>query len=141
MALDVNVLVSAFREDAPDHEDLRTWLEQAINGSEPVGVSTAVLSGVLRVLTHPAVFDPPSDPDAVLDLLDEFVGQENVHVLLTPPGHWMYVSDLCRRVRAKGNVVPDAAHAALAIQHGATWVSKDRGFARFPGLKWTLPKS
>lgn len=43
------------------------------------------------------------------------------------------------RVRAKGNVVPDAAHAAMAIQHGARWASKDCGFGWFRGLRWELP--
>ena len=97
-------------------------------------------AGALRVLTHPAIFDPPADTGDVLDVLDEFVGQDNVHVLSIPAGHWGVVSDLCRQVRAKGNVVHDAAHAALAIQHGATWISKDRGFARFRGLTWRLPE-
>lgn len=136
----VNILVSAFHPAASDHGQMKAWLEGAVNGPEPVGVSTAVLSGALRVLTHPAIFDPPADTGDVLDVLDEFVGQDNVHVLSIPAGHWGVVSDLCRQVRAKGNVVHDAAHAALAIQHGATWISKDRGFARFPGLTWRLPE-
>jgi predicted nucleic acid-binding protein len=50
--------------------------------------------------------------------------------------HWGIFSRLCREVGARGNVVPDAFHAALAIEHGATWVTTDRGFARFPGLRW-----
>jgi predicted nucleic acid-binding protein len=29
--------------------------------------------------------------------------------------------------------------AALATEHGATWVTTDRGFARFPSLRWTTP--
>jgi len=37
------------------------------------------------------------------------------------------------------NVVPDAYLAALAIEHGATWVTSDQGFARFPGLTWRTP--
>ena len=40
---------------------------------------------------------------------------------------------------AKGNLVPDAQLAALAIEHNATWYSADRGFARFPGLRWRHP--
>lgn len=139
IAVDVNVLVSALHAGATDHDAMRAWLESAVNGREPVGVSIAVLTGTLRVLTHPAVFDPPVDPDDALDRLDELVAQDTVHVLPTPAGHWSLVSDLCRAVRAKGNVVPDAAHAAMAIQHGARWISKDRGFGRFPGLRWELP--
>jgi predicted nucleic acid-binding protein len=33
----------------------------------------------------------------------------------------------------------DAHLAALAIEHGATIVSFDRDFARFEGVRWTLP--
>ncbi|MCM0640528.1 PIN domain-containing protein [Cellulomonas wangsupingiae] len=41
--------------------------------------------------------------------------------------------ELCRAADARGNLVADAQHAAVAIEHGATWVSQDRDFARFPG--------
>ena len=30
-------------------------------------------------------------------------------------------------------------NAALAIEHGCTWVTTDRDFARFPGLTWQHP--
>jgi len=53
--------------------------------------------------------------------------------------HWPIVSDLFRRLGAGANVVPDAYHAALAIEHGATWITTDRGFGRFPGLRWSTP--
>lgn len=43
------------------------------------------------------------------------------------------------RAGARGNLVPDAFLAALAIEHRATLVTSDRGFARFPGLAWTPP--
>jgi len=29
--------------------------------------------------------------------------------------------------------------AALASEHGATWITKDRAFARFPGPRWPHP--
>jgi predicted nucleic acid-binding protein len=38
-----------------------------------------------------------------------------------------------------GNDINDAWLAALAIEQGATLVSLDRGFARFPGLSWFQP--
>lgn len=31
--------------------------------------------------------------------------------------------------------LPDAYHAALAIESGATWITNDRGNARFPNLR------
>ncbi|MBB4139932.1 DUF5615 family PIN-like protein [Microbacterium invictum] len=33
----------------------------------------------------------------------------------------------------------DAVIAAIAIEHGATVVSFDRDFARFPALRWEVP--
>jgi predicted nucleic acid-binding protein len=43
------------------------------------------------------------------------------------------------RVRPSGNLVPDTHLAALAIEHGLTLMTTDRGFARFPGLRWENP--
>ena len=40
---------------------------------------------------------------------------------------------------ARGNIVPDAHIAAIAIDHGATVATHDRGFARFTGLRWLDP--
>jgi predicted nucleic acid-binding protein len=42
-------------------------------------------------------------------------------------------------VEAKGNLVPDAYLAALAIESGCEWVTTDRDFARFSGLRWRHP--
>ena len=53
--------------------------------------------------------------------------------------HWAIFVDLCTAVRARGNLVPDAYLAALAIEHGASWVTLDQGFARFPGLRMQRP--
>ncbi|GAA3924086.1 hypothetical protein GCM10022382_32270 [Microbacterium invictum] len=41
--------------------------------------------------------------------------------------------------RGHMNLVSDAVIAAIAIEHGATVVSFDRDFARFPALRWEVP--
>jgi len=53
--------------------------------------------------------------------------------------HWSIFRKLWHDASARGNLVPDAFLAALAIEQGATWVTTDRGFARFPGLRWRVP--
>lgn len=35
--------------------------------------------------------------------------------------------------------MPDAYLAAIAIENGLEWVTTDRDFARFPGLRWRHP--
>jgi predicted nucleic acid-binding protein len=55
------------------------------------------------------------------------------------PRHWEIFVDLCRAGRATGKLVPDAFHAAVAIEHGCEWVTTDADFSRFPGFRWSHP--
>ena len=136
---DVNVLVYAHREDAGQHVEYRKWLESVLAGPSAFGVSDIVLSGFLRVVTHPRVFEKPTP----LGVAIAFVETLQSHVLAVPvnpgPRHWELFLSLCRDVEARGNLVPDAFLAALAIEHGCEWITTDRDFARFPGLRWRYP--
>lgn len=53
--------------------------------------------------------------------------------------HWEIFESLCMAVGAKGDLVPDAYLAALAIESGSEWITPDRDFSRFPGLRWRHP--
>lgn len=139
IALDVNVLVAAVHSSASAHDQTRTWFEQVITAPEPVGISDAVLTGTLRVLTHPRVFDPPVPIDRAVEVLGQILDHPGVVILTPLPGYWDQLRSLCVESQAKGNLVADAGHAALAIQHGAVFVTRDRDFARFAGLRWRLP--
>ena len=136
---DVNVLIYAFRKDAEEHEEYRTWLEQAL-GNEPIfGVSEFVLSAVVRVTTHPKIFAKPSSVDEAIGFADFIRKQSNVVPVMPGIRHWEIFADLCRKSGVKGNLVADAYLAALAIESGAEWITADRDFARFEGLKWRHP--
>jgi hypothetical protein len=60
---------------------------------------------------------------------------------LVQPGtrHWSVFDDLCRAASATGNLAQDAWFAALAVESGCEWITTDRDFARFPGLRWRPP--
>lgn len=137
--LDVNLLVYAHREDADRHGDYRTWLETVLSTSSSVGVSELALSGCLRVITHPKVFNQPTPLPAAIDFVNDIRSRPEVSIIGPGPRHWEIFLDLCRRGNAKGNLVPDAYHAALAVEWGCEWLTADRGFARFPGLRWRHP--
>lgn len=139
IALDVNVIVTAMRPDAERHQAMKSWLEDAVSAPEPVGVSDVVLSGVARILTHRRIFDPPSGIDEVLFELSRLRGADGVVTLVPGPRHWTIFDRLCRQTRARGKLVADAAHAAVALEHGATMISDDGDFAQFPGLTWRRP--
>ncbi len=132
---DVNVLVNAFREDAAHHDRCRAWLDSSVSRREPLGVSELVLSGVLRILTHPRVFFPPSAAEAAAAFVDAVLAQHSVTPLRPGSGHWRIFRGLLASRQPTGNRVPDAYHAALAIEHGCEWVTLDRGFSMYPGLR------
>jgi len=132
---DANVLLAGFRADHDHHRAARAFLERARSESEVIGLSDFALAGVVRLATNARVFVRPDTADAVLGYLD---------VLLEPPGqllqagptHWGRFTDLCRRLHLRGNLVPDAYLAAVCLEQGAELVTFDRGFGRYPGLRW-----
>ena len=136
---DVNVLVYAHRVDAPSHAAYREWLEELINSDQAYGYSDLVLSGFLRVITHPRVFNPPSDLATGLEFAQVIRNQPNAIPIAPGPRHWDIFKNLCEAAGVKGNMIPDAFLAALAIESGSEWITTDRDYSRFPGLKWRHP--
>ena len=136
---DVNVLVYAHRSDAPDHVAYRSWLENVINSQAAYGVSDVVLSGFLRVVTHPRIFNPPSRFEDALTFGEQIRNQPNAVLLRPGNRHWEIFTGLCTLANVKGNLVPDAFLAALAIENGSEWITTDRDFSRFPNLVWRHP--
>lgn len=137
--VDVNVLVHAHREDTDDHEGYRAWLESWIRSESAFGMSDLVLSGFVRVVTHPRVFRKPSPLPVALEFADAIRSRANRVTIEPGPRHWAIFSRLCRDADARGNLVADAYLAALAIESGSEWITTDRDFSRFPGLRWRHP--
>ncbi len=137
---DVNIFVNAHRPESPHHALDAAWLRQALAGAEPIGIADHVLASFVRVVTHRRVFTSPSTLGEALLFCSEV--RSAPAAVRVGPGerHWELFTDLCQSVGAKGNAVPDAFLAALALEQGATWVTHDRGFARFPGLRWVIPE-
>jgi toxin-antitoxin system PIN domain toxin len=136
---DVNVLVYAHKEGTERHRDFREWLTAAINGDEPFGVNDQILSGFLRIVTNRRVFDRPSRLPEAFAFANALRDSPRAVPVEPGPRHWELFERLCREGKAPGNLVPDAWFAALAIEAGCDWVTTDRDFARFPGLRWRHP--
>lgn len=133
---DVNILVYAHREDSPFHAQALGWLEDAANAQTPFALAEPVLSGFVRVVTHPRVFTRPSTLEEALQFAQCLAERRNA--FRTRPGlhHWAIFVRLCQAAGVRGSLVADAYLAALAMEQGAEWVTTDRDFARFPGLRW-----
>jgi toxin-antitoxin system PIN domain toxin len=133
---DVSVLLCAFRDDADLHSVYSPWLTAIVNGSEPFAVSPQVLSSVIWIATNPKAFRHPDSLSSAVAIANVLLDQPNCRIVHPGPGHWRIFCDLCRQAKATGNLVQDAWFAALAIEHGCEWITEDRDYARFPGLRW-----
>jgi uncharacterized protein len=137
--VDVNILVYAYVTETPDNYRYAEWLENLLSANNKFGMSELVLSGFLRIVTNPKIYDPPSSLEEALAFVDQITDNPNC-VRITPgERHWNIFLDLCKKVNARGNLIPDAYLAALAIESGCEWITNDRSFARFPGIKWRHP--
>ena len=136
---DVSILVHSFRFDSSHRKTCRTWLEGAVNDDVHYGIPLQVLSSVIRITTHPRVFAEPSRLNEALQFCDILLAQS--HCVIIQPGerHWEIFSRLCAEADTRGNLVPDAWFAALATESGCEWITLDRDYARFPGLRWRVP--
>lgn len=139
LLIDVSVLVYAHREDVPEHERHRRWLEDLLDSDAAFGLADLVLSGFVRVVTHPRVFEHPTPREVALAFVETLRGHPHCVTVAPGPRHWDIFTRLCREAAVRGNLVPDAYLAALAIESGSTWVTTDGDSARFPGLSWRRP--
>ena len=137
--IDVNVLVYAHRRDSLNHFAYRRWLEECISSDQAYGVSDFVLSAFLRIVTHPRIFKLPSTLGDALRFASEVRSPASCLAVTPGPRHWEIFTRLCREAGVKGNLVPDAYLAALAIETGSEWITTDRDYSRFPGLRWRHP--
>lgn len=136
---DVNVLVYAHRRDVPQYGPFSTWLENEVESGRSIALCDASLTGFLRIVTNGRVFMNPTPLDLALRSIEEL--REHPAAVLVHPGvrHWEIFTRLCADVGARANDIPDAYLAALAIESGSELVTADRGFGRFPGLRWSCP--
>jgi toxin-antitoxin system PIN domain toxin len=136
---DVNVLIYAFRKDAPQHTICRPWLNRVVLSDARFGLSPLALGAVVRITTNHRSYPVPSSLDDAIGFCEDLLSQP--HCQRVEPGerHWDIFRRLCIETDTRGPRVTDAWYAALAIESGCEWITLDRDFARFPGLKWQTP--
>jgi hypothetical protein len=134
--VDANLLLYAVNEDAPLHARAKSWLEQALSGTETVAFTWVVLLAFLRLGTRALVFPKPLTAEEAFALVESWLSQPCATVLLPTERHVRVLKDLLLPLGTAGNLTADAHLAAIALEHGAELCSCDSDFARFPGVRW-----
>jgi toxin-antitoxin system PIN domain toxin len=140
IAVDTNVLVYARRAELPRHGAARALLRALAEGDEPWALPWPCIYEFLRVVTHPRVFDPPTDLGAALEDLASLVASPSLVLLGEGPSHFGHLRAAMTDGAAVGNLAHDAHIAALCIEHGVReLLTADRDFARFGGVRLRNP--
>ncbi len=140
LLLDVNICLYAYRPgQSQTARRVSDWLAPRLVGHERVGISEPVLASVIRIATHPRVFETPSTPGDALRFAESLIAAPATQLVRPGAAHWPLFTELVGQHRLRGNDVPDASLAAHCLELGATLVTLDRGFARFRGLRVVQP--
>jgi len=136
---DINILIGAYRPDSPHHAVCRPWLDRVVALAFPFGITTATLASVIRITTNPRAFNDPSDPVEAFGFCSDLLSNEACMRIEPGERHWAIFEKLCLAINLTSKLVSDAWLAAIAVEHGCTFVTLDSDFARFPGLRWSFP--
>ncbi len=137
---DVNVLVYAYRREAPDHERYATWLDGLVGGADDLALVDVVLTGFVRIVTNPRIMADPAPTKEALGFVDVLRTARRARWLPPTVAAWGHLAGIVAAdPQVRGNLVPDAWLAALAMAHGCRLATADRGVARFEGLRWFTP--
>lgn len=117
----------------------RQWLEGVLKSGQLYGISDQGLSGFLRIVTHPRVFTSPSPIRMALEFVQQVRNQPNCHAIAPGARHWQIFTGMCESLSAAGHLIPDIWFAALAIESDCEWITTDRDYRQFPGLRWRHP--
>ncbi len=135
IAIDTNILVYARREEAPYHRQAKRLLTTLAEGDDPWAIPWPCVYEFVRVVTHPRVFDPPSELGDVVEDLQVLFRSPSLHLIGNGAGHAAQFVRMIGEGDARGNLAHDAHIAAIAAEHGVTeLLSADRDLLRFPGL-------
>lgn len=140
IAVDTNLLVYAHREDSPWHEVGYRCIAQLAEAPGAWAIPWPCVHEFLAIVTHPAIYDPPTPVEAALDQVAAWLEGPNLVLLAENAGYWDRLRTLVGEGRVAGPQVHDARVAALCLHHGIEelWTA-DRDFSRFPALKVRNP--
>lgn len=139
MLLDANLLLYAVDRRAHLHVAAVEWLTEQLNGPRRVGLPWPTLGAFLRIAKHPRAFAHPLAPATAWERVSDWISAPVAWIPVPGDEHARILGGLIAKYDVRGNLVPDALLAALAIEHGLTLCSTDTDFARFRELRWENP--
>ena len=139
LVLDANLLIGVFRDDDPRHPVTSAWFEDIARRHVAFTVPDVCFSALVRITTNPRAFPDPSPMAKALEFANQVRSRPGFRQVQPGAGLWPLFMSYCSLPGVRGNHVTDAYLAAFAAERSDELVTLDRGFARFPGLRWRHP--
>lgn len=136
---DANLLLYAYDTTSAHHAPALTWLENALAGTELIGLPWQSVWAFLRIATNGRIYARPLAMEKAIEIVQQWLNLENVRLLIPGEDHWKLLQRMLLEGQVRGPLTTHAQLAALTIEHGGVLHTADRDFARFPGLRWVNP--
>ena len=138
---DANLLLYAHDTTSTHHIAANRWLSKVLSESVVVGLPWQAVWAFLRISTNSRIMAMPLTMEQATTLAGEWMQLRHVQLLAPAGRHWQLLKEMLLTGQVRGPQTTDAELAALTIEYGGVLHTTDRGFARFPGLRWTNPLS
>jgi uncharacterized protein len=136
---DINVLLYAVDSKSRFHKPCIDWLNEVLNGDEPLGFTSQSIAGFVRIGTNPKLIDRALIVAEAFGYPEAWLACRASHVFHPGASHLSTFRRLVEAVGATGNLTSDAHLAAIALEHDGEVISCDSDFGKFSGLKWFNP--
>lgn len=136
---DVNALIYAFRPETSLHELARGALTESRDRGSLILLPELATSFV-RIVTDKRLNSTPDEPQAAFEFIDVLSARGRL-LREARVTRWRSLQSLSERVDMRGPLVPDALLAATSLDFGASVLTADRDFLRFPGVRVHLMTS
>ncbi|MFN2382999.1 MAG: type II toxin-antitoxin system VapC family toxin [Gemmatimonadota bacterium] len=137
--VDANLLIYAHDAGSPHHVPSRAWLDRQLTGPLRVGLPWLSLLAFLRIVSNRRAYSRAVSIERAWSQVESWLDAPPAWIPQPTEHHPAILGALLAEGSCEGNLVPDAHLAALAIEHGLTLCSADRGFARFSELRLENP--
>jgi toxin-antitoxin system PIN domain toxin len=136
---DANLLIYAYDSKSDLQPRASRWLEQILSAQDTVGLTWISIGAFLRISTNLSLGRSQLSIAAATQIVDAWLARRVVRLIVPGDGHWALLKKMLIVGRVQGPTVTDGQLAVLTIESGGILHTTDRGFARFPGLRWVNP--
>ena len=142
IGVDTNVLVSALRQNHPNHPTAASVLVDLATAPAAWAIPWPCIHEFLSITTNPRIFSPIASEAQALEQLGVWCDSPSVRLIGESPKHLATLAAVLAGSGVIGTRIHDARIAAICIDHGVTqFLSADRDFKAFLGLRVSDPFS